>query len=253
MRIFYVASLLLILCSCEKTDKRDEVEFDGATFGFVSKSKTTLETTLHSREIYMKPPGTSDVKVLVGYGSQELDIFPIDKRVLTGVEYTIVDTTHVGMQPPTAASNALYVDPSIFSKRDYDLIVRFVQSNFKEPIGNNKLVKWLDDDVLGASPDKPYHTIYAIVYQKMSAFEKVYLAPDGLDHFTIRVDNNMSVSETVDGLAMESLYEYSVRNDTLFYPAYETEDRVKRMLNFTDKDGITFAEIAKVLMPVVPK
>ncbi len=250
-------SFLLIamaLASCEKTDKKEEVQFEGATFGFISKSKTTLETTLHSRQIYFKPGNGGDEKVLVGYGSKEMDIFPIDKAILSDVEYVVIDTVRYGdMQPATVASNTLYVDPAVFTKEEYDLIVRFVRSNFRNPITANQFVKWLDDDVLGSTPEIPYYTIYAVVYQKMAAFEREFKSPDGSDHFAIRVDNHLSVSKTQDGLEMQSIYDYIFRNDTLFFPAFEGIDEAKRMLTFRDTEGRTFGELAKVLVPTTPE
>jgi hypothetical protein len=254
MKKFYAVAFVLVLGACERTDEREEVQFEGATFGFVSKSKTTIETTLHSRQIYVESTDGADKKVLVDYGTQQMDIFPPNEKILSGVVYTIVDTVRRGdMQPPTVATNTLYIDPAVFSKAEYELIVRFVQSNFKDPITSNRLVRWLDDDVLGLNPDAIYYTVYAVVYEKMATFEKRYKASEGTDRFTIRVDNYMRVARMHDDTEGESFYEYSFRNDTLFYPSYDGIDEAKRMLTYRDKEGRPFSEIAKVLVEVQPK
>src|SRR4051812_45156947 len=99
---YLIIVFLFVFGACEKTDKKEEVQFEGATFGFVSKSKTTIETTLHTRQIYFRPADGSDDKVLIGYGSREMDIFPLNIHILSDVEYTIVDTVKRGdMQTPT--------------------------------------------------------------------------------------------------------------------------------------------------------
>lgn len=245
--------LLLILAACETTEKKDEIEFEGAKFGLITKSKQTLETTLHYRTIYMTPAGSSDKKAVVDIGSQEMGLFPTHGEILSGTEYVLIDTIrHGNMQPATHANHTLYVNPKVFTKDEFHVIVEFVKSNFKNPIHENRLIKWLDEDVLGLEPDSIYYTVYAVVYQNISAFEETYAAGDGKNQFVIKVDDHLRVSKVEDGLPMESGYDYTFRNDTLFYPDFETDAYAIKMLEFKDASGKRFGDRVKVLFAAKP-
>jgi hypothetical protein len=244
-----------MLMGCEKVERSEEVPFEGATFGFEMRAKTTLETTLHLRRIYLKPSGSNDEKVLVGIGSIEMDNFPTDRTVLAYVDYTIIDTIARTMDklPPTQESHTLYMNPEIFSKEDYERVVKFVQSCYRQPIDKNKIIQWLDADVIGLEEGHIYYTVYAIVYKKLSDFETEYHAAEGKDYVRIKVNNQVYVSYTEkDGLETGGS-PFVLRGDTLFYPDYYERNRIDSILRFKSRGGDSFGARVKVLKVTIPR
>ena len=254
LRCLYIVAFI-ILVACEKLERSEEVPFEGDAFGFEMRAKTTLETTLHYRKIYFKPAGSNDMKVLIGSGSIEMDVFPIDSTLLAHIDYTIIDTVARTMDklPPTQESHTLYVNPDLFSKEDYNKIVKFVKSCYLQPIEKNKIIQWLDSDVIALEDGHIYYTVYAIVYKNLAELEPEYHAVEGEDYVRVKVNNKVWASyKADDGLETGGFY-YELRHDTLFYPDYEEKAMLDRILAFKNQNGESFAAKAKVLISVAPK
>lgn len=245
-------STLLIVTSCgDKMEKSDDASFNGAKFIFEDYSKQTLETTLHYRKIVFKPKGSTDEKVMISSGSPELDIFPADPAVLKDVAYTIIDTVQLVDSPdPKENPHTLYLDPEVFTTDDYQTIVGFVKDSYANSPEKNKLATWLDADVMGLEEGGVYFTIYAIVHQKITAFEPQYTAPNGKDWLRVRVNNKLHIYKiNNDGMATEGDFDYTLRNDTLYYPGYEEKSKVDSLLLYARSNGEVFRTRAKVLIP----
>lgn len=254
LRCAYIVAFIIPV-ACEKLERSEEVPFEGDTFGFEMRAKTTLETTLHHRKIYFKPAGSNDEKILVGTGSLEMDVFPADTTLLSKIDYTIIDTTARTMDklPPTRESHTLYVNPDLFSKQDYYKIVKFAQSCYSQPIDKNKIVQWLDSDVIALDEGHVYYTLYASVYKNLADLEPEYHAAEGEDYVRVKVNNKVWASyKAEDGLETGGFY-CELRNDTLFYPDYEEKAMLDRILTFKNRNGESFATKAKVLNPVAPQ
>ncbi len=241
--------------SCEKLERSEEVPFEGNAFAFEMRSKTTIETTLHYRKIVFRRAGSNDEKILVGTGSLEMDVFPAIKNQLEGVEYSIIDTVARTRDklPPTQESHTLYLDPEVFTKDDYNTVVKFVKSCYEQPIEKNKIIEWLDADVLGLEDGGIYYSVYAIVHKKLSDLEPEYHATEDKDYVRVKVNNRVWVSSTSkDGLEMAG-FDYTLRNDSLFYPDYYIDKAaIDRQLTFKDKNGELFGARAKVLIAEPP-
>ncbi|NOT73774.1 MAG: hypothetical protein HOP08_02515 [Cyclobacteriaceae bacterium] len=241
------------LWSCrQKLDQSEDLDYKGAKYRFESFSKKTIETTIRSRQILYTPVNSDDKKVLVGFASEELNTFPVDPDILKNTEYVIIDTVLHDRYKllPTQAPHTLYLDPNLFSKEDYNAIVDFVRDLYAKPIESNKLVRWMDDTVLGVEPGDVYFTIHAIVYEKLSAFEPVFTSPNGKDWLRVKVNQQLHLFKILEGgMQSESESDYYLKNDTLYYPDYEQRAAVDELLGYKSSDGTLFSSKAKVVVP----
>lgn len=248
--------LWALLFSCtQKMEKAEEAPIGNYTVNFEEYSKQTLETTLRYRQIYLSKAGSKEKKMIVGFGSLELDYFPTDPTILKNTNYEIIEAVARAAEksPPLDGVFTLYMDPDVFSNEEYQAVVEFIKSNYSQPIENNKLVKWLDACVVGLDNGNVFYSIYAVVYQKLAYFEPEFHAVEGKDYLRIRVNNKLYISRVgKDGLETAGDYDYILRHDTLFYPSYEERATMEKLLTFKSKEGELFAKRVKVLQAVTP-
>ncbi len=250
MNVPFLCALLMV-GGCIKNERSEEAFINGTKFEFEVFSQQTLETTKRFRIISMTNFGTDSPSILVSGGSTEFGFFPLDSTILSGTPYTIIDTVKRGPDyaPPTQRPYTLYLDPSRFYEREYHTIVDFAKENYAKPDHENKLLQWLNAEVVGLNEGDVYFTVYAIVYQKLSAFEPEYISPDGNDWLRLQVNNKLFMHELQkDGLASEGDFGFLLKSDTLFYPSYERRSRVDSLLAYQKNDGTTFRSRVKAII-----
>lgn len=243
---FFLSVLLLITSACLKNERSEEAFSNGTRFELEVFSQKNLETTERYRIISMTYSGTDSPSIMVSAGSTELGYFPVDLTMLNGTAYTLIDTVKRGT--PTERPFTLYLDPARFYKKEYDAIVAFAQENYARPDAENKLLQWLNTEVAGLEKGDVYFTVYAIVHQKLAAFEPEYFSSDSKDWLRIQVNNTLLMHTLVkDGLRSEGDFGYRLKHDTLFYPTYERRTYVDSLLMYRDHNGIPFSARVKAL------
>ncbi len=254
-RALIVALMLsLIFTSCGyKLDGKEEIQYHGATFRYEHYSKTTLETTLHQHSIIFSKPGQKD-RAFIGGDAGDLSKFPINKNLLKGIEYVVIDTVMRKryVNSPTETECTLYIDPAVFSLDEFHAIVDFIKSNYQRPIDENKLVQWMDSDVLGLEKGDIYFTVYAAVYQSLANLEPEYFASKD-EWFRVTVSNDLMIHYGMDGTPLEGFFGYKLKGDTLFYPSYDRRSKADSLLLYKSKDGEAFGERVKAVVEYTPQ
>jgi hypothetical protein len=241
MRASSLFILWLLVTACvTKQERKDEVTFNGATFGMEAFAKQTLETTLRHTELYFEL-GSNGKKYFQTRETNCFGYFPVDSALIQKINPVIIDTTirYPDQYPPSQSASTLYLNPSQFTKDEYDLIVAFLKQEYTKPNIENKVLLWLNYSGQGTPDSILWSTIYAVAHVDLVTLQPTFKGEDESHWATILVNETVDVAGHMQTLQTRT--SFFIRHDTLFYHESDA-DLFQQLKTYKNETGKTILD-----------
>jgi hypothetical protein len=241
MRASSLFILMLLASACvTKQERKDEVHFNGATFGMEAFAKETLETTLRHTELYFEL-GSTGRKYFQTRETNCFGYFPVDSAIIQKINPVIIDTTirYPDQYPPSQSTSTLYLSPSHFTKEEFNLVTAFIKQEYTKPDTKNKVLEWLNYSGQEAMDSVLWNSIYAVAYVDLASIQPTFKGEDENHWATILVNRTVDVAGHMGTLQTRT--SFFIRHDTLFYHEADT-DLFQQLKKYKNESGQTITD-----------